>query len=95
MFQTVLNSHQARWLLQLAPYDFTIHYYKSTLNPADGLSCQPDYLTDCVEDTNLVGRLILLLVNKLATTMLGAGVQSSVRGRESVKGSDSVAESLI
>src|SRR5438045_931128 len=32
MSQMMLNGHQARWLLQLAPYDFTIHYHKGSLS---------------------------------------------------------------
>ena len=82
MAQTILNGRQARWLLQLAPYDFTIHYRRGALNPADGPSRRPDYLTDRVEDS-AVGKLMPSLTNKLAvkdTVALGAGV----RCRESV-----------
>ena len=46
MSQTVLNGRQARWLIQLAPYDFTIQYRRGTLNPADGPSRRPDYMTE-------------------------------------------------
>src|SRR5438034_11552536 len=44
MSQTVLNSHQACWLIQLASYDFTIQYHQGSLNPADGPSQRPDYM---------------------------------------------------
>jgi transposase InsO family protein len=44
MSQTVLNGRQARWLIQLAPYDFTIQYRRGSLNPADGPSRRPDYM---------------------------------------------------
>src|SRR5438045_9753079 len=87
--QTMLNGHQARWLLQLAPYDFTIHYHKGSLNPADGPSCRPDYLEEqeAVEQT-AVGKLMPSLVNKLATAdTIRAGVQCHVReiGRASCR----------
>src|SRR5438045_9027694 len=67
MSQTMLNGRQAHWLLQLAPYDFTIHYRKGSLNPADGPSHQPDYLAEqeVVEET-AVGKLMHSLANKLA-----------------------------
>src|SRR5947207_4023086 len=91
MTQTILNGRQVRWLLQLAPYDFTIHYHKGSLNPADGPSCRPDYLEEqeAVEQT-AVGKLMLSLVNKLATAAtVRAGVQCQVKGH------DPYAESLI
>src|SRR5438045_6908892 len=84
MTQTILNGRQARWLLQLAPYDFTIHYRKGSLNPADGPSHRPDYLKEqeAVEQT-AVGKLMPSLVNKLATTAtVRAGVQCQVKGRD-------------
>src|SRR5438045_9693363 len=91
MTQTILNGHQARWLLQLAPYDFTIHYHKGSLNPADGPSHRPDYLEEqeAVEQT-AVGKLMPSLVNKLATAAtIRAGVQCQVKGH------DPYTESLI
>src|SRR5438876_3086322 len=91
MSQTMLNGCQARWLLQLAPYDFTIHYRKGSLNLADGPSCRPDYLAEqeAVEET-AVGKLMPSLVNKLATAAtVRAGVQCQVKGH------DPYAESLI
>jgi hypothetical protein len=35
MVQPRLNGRQARWLIHLAPYDFTVHYRKGALSPAD------------------------------------------------------------
>src|SRR5436190_977646 len=91
MSQTMLNGRQAHWLLQLAPYDFTIHYRKGSLNPADGPSHRPDYLAEqeAVEET-AVGKLMPSLVNKLA-------IAATVRAGEQcqVKGHDPYAESLI
>jgi transposase InsO family protein len=78
MSQTVLNGRQVRWLMQLAPYDFTIHYRKGSLNPADGPSRRPDYITERVEDTDPVGQLMPSLSNKLARRSAvthGAGVR--------------------
>src|SRR5438876_3358424 len=89
--QTMLNGHQARWLLQLAPYDFTIHYCKGSLNPADGPSHQPDYLAEqeAVKET-AVGKLMPSLANKLAiTATIRAGEQCQVKGH------DPYTESLI
>lgn len=76
--------------MQLAPYDFTIHYRKGSLNPADGLSRRLDYLVEQeVEDTP-VGKLMPSLVNKLTiATSLRAGEQCQV------KGSDPYTEGLI
>jgi hypothetical protein len=98
MSQTVLNGRQARWLVQLAPYDFTIHYRKGSLNPADGPSRRPDYREEqeVVEDTS-VGKLMPTLVNKLAiaATSLRAGEQCQVARTQSVRGCDPYSESLI
>ena len=80
MTQTSLNSCQARWLIQLAPYDFTIHYRKGLLNPADGPSCRPDYTDAGPPDDSAVARLMPTLSNKLATVSLGADKQSGVEG---------------
>ena len=87
--QTGLNGRQARWLIQLAPYDFSIHYRKGALNPADGPSRRPDYAEDRPEDSSPVARLMPTLSNKLATAASGACEQSSVEGR------DPSAQSLI
>ena len=71
--QIILNDCQAHWLLQLAPYDFTIHYRKGSLNSADGLSRHPDYAEDEGSDT-AVSCLMPILENKvkLATISFGA-----------------------
>ena len=91
MSQTQLNGRQVRWMIQLAPYDFTIYYRKGFLNPADGLSQQPDYLTDreVVEETS-VGKLIPTLSNKLAGT---AALRTCERSQ--VKGVSPYAEGLM
>ena len=91
MIQTVLNSHQARWLIQLALYDFIIHYHKNFLNSADKLSHQSDYLVveQKVKESS-VNKLMPLLVNKLAITAVSeADEQCQIRR------SDLYAESLI
>ena len=91
MSQMVLNGHQAHWLIQLVPYDFTIHYHKGSLNPADGPSHQSDYIMEqeAVEDA-FASKLMPSLANKLANTAaLRVGKQCQV------KGSDPYAESLI
>ena len=87
MSQTSLNGRQARWLIHLAPYDFTIHYRKGHLNPADGPSRRPDYMDEKGPNT-AVARLMPTLENKLATVSSGAGEQC-------VKGCDPDAVSLI
>ena len=74
MAQPTLNGRQARWLLQLAPYDFTIHYQKGHLNPADGPSRRPDYAADDTPDTAMA-RLMPTLENKLTAASRGAGEQ--------------------
>jgi transposase InsO family protein len=91
MNQTVLNGRQARWLIQLAPYDFTIHYRKGSLNPADGPSRRPDYLLDPedIEDTS-VSKLMPSITNKLAIA-----AASRAGWQRQPKGSDPYAESLI
>ena len=78
-------------MIQLAPYDFTIYYQKGSLNPADGPSRQPDYLTDreVIEETS-VGKLMPTLSNKLA------GMAAlRVCERDQVRGTSPYAESLI
>ena len=91
MSQTHLNGRQVRWMIQLAPYDFTIHYRKGSLNPADGPSRRPDYLADreVVEETS-VGQLMPTLSNKLAGT---AALRACERSQ--VKGTSPHAESLL
>jgi len=87
MSQTSLNGRQARWLIQLAPYDFTIHYRKGHLNPADGPSRRPDYMDEKGPDM-AVSWLMPTLENKLATVSSGAGEQC-------IQGCDPDAKSLI
>ena len=91
MSQTHLNGRQVCWMIQLAPYDFTIFYRKGSLNPADGPSRRPDYLTDreVVEETS-VGKLMPTLSNKLAGTAALRACE-----RDQVKGVSPHAESLI
>jgi transposase InsO family protein len=81
MTQATLNGRQARWLIQLAPYDFTIHYRKGKLNPADGPSRRPDYVDEEGPDT-VVSRLMPTLANKLATASRGADEQVSDVGAD-------------
>ncbi|EEP75307.1 predicted protein [Uncinocarpus reesii 1704] len=46
----MLNSRQARWVENLAAYDFTLEHRLGACNPADAPSQQPDYkLTDMQE----------------------------------------------
>ena len=71
--------------MQLAPYDFTIHYQKGTLNPVDGLSRRPDYtkVARPPNDNSTVTKLILTLSNKLTTVLSRVCKQSSVKGSNS------------
>ena len=91
MSQMMLNGRQAHWLLQLAPYNFTIHYRKGSLNLADGPLHQPDYFLEheVIEETS-IGKLMPSLANKLA-------VAATIRAGEQcqVKGHDPYAKSLI
>jgi len=69
MTQTGLNSRQARWLLQLAPYDFRIYYRKGALNPADAPSRLSYHIdTESVDDP-LVGKLLPTLVSKMTNSL--------------------------
>ena len=88
----MLNSYQARWLIQLAPYDFTIHYRKGKLNPANGPSCHPDYAAE--EPDTTITKLIPTLRNKLEKDSL-ATISSGTSEQVSVQGSDPCAVSLI
>ncbi|TAQ83095.1 hypothetical protein B7494_g8581 [Chlorociboria aeruginascens] len=58
MKQVNLNGRQSRWLTYLMPYDFTIHYRKGSLNPADGPSRRPDYSDDRVSDNETEARSV-------------------------------------
>jgi RNase H-like domain found in reverse transcriptase len=44
MKQPKINGRQARWLIYLSPYDFTIRHRPGKLNPADAPSRRPDYM---------------------------------------------------
>ena len=81
MAQTKINGRQARWLLQLAPYDFTIHYRKGSLNPADGPSRRPDYKKEAEEsEDSPMARLIPILQNKLANSVVQRAYALENRG---------------
>ena len=66
MSQTSLNGRQARWLIQLVPYDFKIFYRKGSLNLADAPSRRPDYCIEQLEDNMLVSQLLPSLRAKVA-----------------------------
>jgi len=72
MSQSTLNSHQAHWLIQLAPHDFIIHYRKDKLNPADKSSCRSDYMNknETKAPDIMVARLMPTLSNKLCLNRL-------------------------
>ena len=74
MKQKTLNGRQVRWLLKLAPYDFTIYYRKGKLNPADGPSRRPDYVNAAADEApdTVVARLMPSLENKLTSSKLYA-----------------------
>ena len=87
----MLNSCQARWLLQLAPYDFTIHYRKGSLNLANSPLRRLDYLVEqeAIKQTT-ISNLMPLLINKLTTiATIRVGKQYQVKKR------DPYVESLI
>ena len=52
-------------------HDFTIHYYKGKLNPADRPSHYPDYMDENEELDIMIARLMLILLNKLYLNKLG------------------------
>ena len=64
MKQPKINGRQARWLILLAPYDFTIRHRPGLLNPADGPSRRPDYLASARKEPSLIQKG--LLAKKLA-----------------------------
>ena len=79
--QTMLNSYQAHWLLQLALYNFTIYYCKGSLNLANSPSHWLDYLVEqeAIKKTT-ISKLMLLLANKLAiATTIRASKQYQVK----------------
>ena len=53
MKQPRLNGRQARWLIALTPYDFTIHHRPGDFNPADGSSRRPDYMRETTVNPDL------------------------------------------
>src|SRR4051794_4104520 len=78
MKQTLLNGRQAHWLMHLAPYDFTIHYRKGKLNPADGPSQHPDFMDETEAPDTAIAKLMPTLLNKLATATFGVNEQMDV-----------------
>src|SRR5881392_3389973 len=79
MDQTSLNGRQARWLLQLVPYDFQIFYRKGSLNPADAPSRRPDYCAGQLEDDTLVSQLLPSLRAKVAKSSIDSVRSEPVR----------------
>ena len=65
MKQPRLNGRQARWLIALTPYDFTIHHRPGDLNPANGPLRRPDYMRETAVDSDL-NYLLPTLTSKLA-----------------------------
>ena len=53
MKQPRLNGRQARWLIALTPYDFTIHHRPGDFNPAEGPSRRPDYMRETTVNPDL------------------------------------------
>ena len=92
MKQPRLNSRQARWLIALTPYDFTIHHRPGNLNPADGSLRRPDYIRETVMDLDIVYLLLTLTFkfakvhsighDKLRVPMLPKGQESCRVGRK-------------
>jgi len=60
--------------MHLAPYDFTIYYRKGKLNPADGPSRRPDYISGKGPWYSYYAT-DATLENKLATVSRGADEQ--------------------
>src|SRR5437773_4389669 len=79
MDQTSLNGRQARWLLQLVPYDFQIFYRKGSLNPADAPSRRPDYCAGRQEDDTPVSQLLPSLRSKVAESCVDTVKSEPVR----------------
>jgi hypothetical protein len=79
MSQTSLNGRQARWLLQLVPYDFRIFYRKGPLNPADAPSRRPDYCAGELEDDTPISRLLPSLQAKVAQSCEDSGRVEPIR----------------
>ena len=59
-FQNIksLNGRQARWVIALSWYDFTIVYQPGKRNPADAPSRRPDYASSMDEVNEQTGQLL-------------------------------------
>ena len=59
-FQNIksLNGRQARWVIALSWYDFTIVHQPGKRNPADALSRRPDYTSSMDEVNEQTGQLL-------------------------------------
>ena len=66
--QVTLNGCQARQLIQLTLYNFTIYYCKGKLNPTDRPLRRLDYADEKGPDIVIL-RLMPTLANKLITTL--------------------------
>ncbi len=97
MSQTVLNSCQAHWLIQLISYDFIIQYHQDSLNSADKSSQRLNYIVKLSKEhedsmSEQIDDLILILVNKLATVIL---IKTGRQYSYQVRNTDSETEDLI
>jgi hypothetical protein len=76
MKQPRINGRQARWLVYLTPYDFTIYHRPGDRNPADAPSRRPDYFQQAKHrpDTSLAHDILagrLNTSNLLNSTIAG------------------------
>ena len=63
MTTKILNRRQARWAEILSGYDFVLDHIRGSRNPADGLSCRPDYADNVdVPSGALIPRRALRLI---------------------------------
>ena len=83
--------------MQLAPYNFTIHYRKGSLNPADGPSRRSDYKERAKEFKDLpIARLMPTLQNKLANGVaLKAGVPRDCQAQPEGLEAKSIVRALV
>ena len=79
-----LNSQQIRWAVKLAAFDFMISHRSGKTNPADTLSCRPDYEGKIIE----LNRLLPLLQKKLA--LLGLKIENALDEHMNILHSDIV-----